>query len=337
MQINKGKLSASLIAILFGVFTIWQQEMVRYLWMQGKGQLSIMSNTVPIEHILKSDTLSAKSRFLLELIPEIKSFAKNTLGLIPDDNYTKYYNQNGKPILWALTACPPYSLEAYKWGFPFLGELEYKGFFEKSAGSMELEELRNQGFDVDLGEVGAWSTLGILSDPILSSMLELDTGNFVRLLLHEMTHATVYIADDGVFNENMATFIGDRGAMQFLIQQFGKNSAVVRRYQETLADIELFSEYTVAYSKSINLLYNSLPADATIWPIMKQKSFTAYKNRLYLLPFNHKKRFQKLQESELNNTFFTGFLMYHNQQDSIQKLIKELHSGNIKEWVESLK
>ena len=122
-----------------------------------------------------------------------------------------------------------------------------------------------------------------------------------------------------------------------MIQKFEENSEVVRRYKGTLDDIELFSEYTVAYSKSIDLLYKSLPDDSRMWPMMKQRSFTAYKNQLYLLPFNDKKRFQKLQKSELNNTFFTGFLMYHNQQDSIRKMIKELHSGNIKDWVGSLK
>ena len=337
MQNNKGKISLILITILVGVFSIWHREMIGYLWMQGKDQLSIINNTIPIADVLKSDTLTAKSRFLLELIPEIKSFSENELGLTPGDNYTEYYQQNGKPILWALTACPPYSLEAHKWAFPFLGKLEYKGFFEKPAGVIEAQELQNEGFDVDLGEVSAWSTLGILSDPVLSSMLELDTGKFVRLLIHEMTHATVYISGDGVFNENMATYIGDRGAMQFMIQKFEENSEVVRRYKETLDDIELFSKYTVAYSKSIDLLYKSLPDDSRMWPMMKQRSFAAYKNQLYLLPFNNKKRYQKLQKSELNNTFFTGFLMYHNQQDSIQNLIKELHSGNIKDWVGSLK
>ncbi|MAZ35855.1 aminopeptidase [Salibacteraceae bacterium] len=337
LQYNKGKISLFLILSLVGVFSFWQREMIGYLWMQGKGQLSIVSNTIPLDDVLKSDTISAKNRFLLELIPEIKSFSEKELGLTPGDNYTSYYQQKGKPILWALTACPPYSLEPYKWSFPILGELEYKGFFEKPLGDLEAQKLQNQGFDIELGEVSAWSTLGILSDPILSSMLELDTGKFVRLLVHELTHATVYISSDAVFNENMATYIGDKGALQFLNQKFGENSPVVQRYKETLQDIELFSEYTVAYSKSIDLLYKSLPSDSSMWPILKQRSFKAYKNKLFLLPFNDRKRYQNVQKLALNNTFFTGFLMYHNQQDSIQKLIKELHAGSIKNWVESIK
>ena len=80
LQYNKGKISLFLILSLVGVFSFWQREMIGYLWMQGKGQLSIVSNTIPLDDVLKSDTISAKNRFLLELIPEIKSFSEKELG-----------------------------------------------------------------------------------------------------------------------------------------------------------------------------------------------------------------------------------------------------------------
>lgn len=330
------KILISVLAVLL-LLAFWHRNMIGYLWMQGKGQLAIISNTIPVDEVLLSDTLSPKSRFLLELVPEIKHFAKKELGLTPKNNYTSFYNQNGQPILFALTACPTYSLEPYKWNFPVLGSLEYKGFFDKSLGEKEASELKIKGYDVDLGEVSAWSTLGILSDPILSSMLTLDTGKFVRLLIHELTHATVYISDDAIFNENMATYIGDQGAKMFLEKKFGRNSQEVEDYLKILEDIETFTEYTVAYSKSVDLLYKSLPSDSTIWPMLKQRTFKAYKDKLYRLPFNNRERYRKLQTAELNNTFFTGFLMYHNQQDSIQKLIKTAYGGSIKPWVESMK
>ncbi len=327
-------LSTLVLMLLFGVY---HRKMVIYLSQQASGQLKIISNTISIEEALQSDTISDKSRYLLELIPEIKTFAELELGLTPKSNYTNFYNQNGEPILWALTACPAYTLEPYKWNFPILGELEYKGFFEKSIGKKEESRLKQLGYDTELSEVSAWSTLGILSDPILSSMLELDTGRFVRLLIHELTHATVYIADDAMYNENLATYVGDNGALAFLIKKYGASSRTVNHYKNELQDIEQFSEFTNAFSKSLEQFYNTLPAHSSFWPMMKSRMIQSYKNNLVLLPFNNKKKYRKINDYELNNAYFTGFLMYHNQQDSIARLVKNEYSGSIKKMIEALK
>ncbi len=325
------------VLILAVVFLTYHWHMLSYLLMQGKGQLQIITKTVSIESVLEQDTLTESAEFYLKLVPEIKTYAEQELGLEPGDNYTTYFDQKGKPILWALTACPPYSLKPYRWEFPILGALEYKGYFDKSAGMIEAERLKQQGLETDLGEVSAWSTLGILSDPILSSMLELDTGRFVRLLIHELTHATVYISDDAVFNENLATYVGDQGALKFLKQKFGSESGVVQSYSNTLEDIQTFSDYTNSFSKSLKQFYSTLPPDSNLWHSMKSRMFQAYKNQLFLLPLNDRMRYKKLSEAELNNTFFTGFLMYHNQQDSIDRILMERYEGKIKNWMEELK
>ncbi len=322
---------------LLVLIVLWQREMVAYLWMQGKGQMKIISNTVPILKVLESDTLSPKERYFLHLIPEIKEFARTELGLTPKDNYTEFYNQKGQPILWALTACSAYNLEPYLWSFPILGNLEYKGFFDKNIGEIEKLELEKMGYDVDLGEVSAWSTLGILSDPLLSSMLELDTGRFVRLLIHELTHTTIYISDDAIFNENLATYVGDNGGLEFMKKTYGTSSSEVEEYQEMLEDIKTFTEYTVAYSKSLELTYASLPQNEQLWPMLKERSIQSYKDKLRLIPFNNRKRYSSFRKQELNNTFFTGFLMYHNQQDSIQRLVSENFNGSIKDWISAMK
>jgi predicted aminopeptidase len=59
-------------------------------------------------------------------------------------------------------------------------------------------------------EVG--QRLGWFTDPILSKMLMRSEGDLANLIIHEMSHATIFVKDSIEFNENLATFIGDRGA-----------------------------------------------------------------------------------------------------------------------------
>ena len=82
-------------------------------------------------------------------------------------------------------------------------------------------ELESEGYEVRIRPVGAWSTLGFFNDPILSNMLERSPGALAELIIHEMTHATLYVKDGVDFNENLATFVGEQGALEFLEAQYG--------------------------------------------------------------------------------------------------------------------
>lgn len=312
-------------------------RMTHYLFLQAKGQIDVIWNTESVEQVLADPQTSDEVRYKLNLIEEVKVFAEEKLCLTPGTNYTTYYDQKGLPILWALTACEPYSLQPYKWDYPILGKLDYKGFFDKEVGIKEMNQLREKGYDVDLGEVSAWSTLGILSDPVLSSMLELDTGKLVRLILHETTHATLYISGDAAFNENLATYVGDQGALQFMKEKYGEESGEYLSYVGLLEDINTFSGYTVSFTQSLNELYHSLPEDQTYWGAIKQKAIQGYKDGLYKQLFNKPSRYRKLSKYELNNTFFTSFLLYRNQQDSIAKICEEQYAGKICKMIEGFK
>jgi predicted aminopeptidase len=178
-----------------------------YYYMQAKGQLAILWNVTPVEEVLKSPTLSENMRTKLALVQEIKSFGEKELGLTPTQNYTTFFHQHGRPILWVLSASKPFKLESYTWWFPIVGRVGYKGFFVEEKGRFEMQKLKEKGYDTELGEVSAWSTLGWFKDPVLSSMLQKSEGELARLILHEMTHSTLYIESDAVFNENLATLL----------------------------------------------------------------------------------------------------------------------------------
>jgi predicted aminopeptidase len=63
--------------------------------------------------------------------------------------------------------------------------------------------------------VPAYSTLGWLADPVTDPMLRHGDPYLVETLIHELVHATVFFADDADFNEGIASFIGQEGAVRF--------------------------------------------------------------------------------------------------------------------------
>ena len=159
------KKSLLIVVAAIASYAIWNWDLVLYGIAQGQGQLHIMQEARPIADIMADPEFPDSLKTKLDLIQEIRDFAIDSLGLTDSDSYREVYDQKGEPILWIVTACQPYALEDYKWEFPLLGALSYKGHFEKWKADAEAAELAKTGLDTDVGEVSAWSTLGWLDDP----------------------------------------------------------------------------------------------------------------------------------------------------------------------------
>jgi predicted aminopeptidase len=106
-------------------------------------------------------------------------------------------------------------LRAYTWWFPIVGDVPYKGFFDVAAAVQAERRLRDDGFDAYLRPSPAFSTLGFFNDPVLSTSLDADSVYLANTVIHELTHNTFYAADQAVFNESFANFVGSRGAAAF--------------------------------------------------------------------------------------------------------------------------
>ena len=204
------------IAAILILAALWNFRLIAYGVGQLTGQLKIIRGSVPVEEVLQNPGTDSDYRKKLELIAEIRKFATDSLGLTDTDNYTTFYDQQHKPLMWVVTGCKPYALEAKKWHFPIIGEVSYKGFFEEDLAKAEAEKIRNEGYIADIYSPSAWSTLGYFKDPILSGMLKRSPGRLAELIIHESTHATCYIESSVDFNENFATFTGEPGAAIFL-------------------------------------------------------------------------------------------------------------------------
>ena len=185
----------------------------------ASGQLKILWRREPIEEAIRDDRHPDEVRALLSLTLEVREFAK-TLGLTVDGQYTSYVNWPGDRIVTTLVRTRAGSLDAVPWRYPFLGQLPYRGYFDRERAEREAEQLLRDGrYDVCVSGVTAYSTLGWLDDPVTRPMLARGAPSLVETLLHELVHATAFLPGEADFNESAAQFIGQQAAIRFFEQE----------------------------------------------------------------------------------------------------------------------
>ncbi|TAF24722.1 MAG: aminopeptidase [Runella slithyformis] len=298
------------------------------------------ARTRPIADVLQDATFPDSLKKQLRLIADIKRFAVDSLGLDDSGSYTQLYDQQGKPILWVITASEKYRLVAKEWAFPVIGKFAYKGFFDTTRAQTEQKMLIAAGFDTQIGEVSAWSTLGFLKDPVLSSMLYRGEGSLANLIMHEMTHGTLFVKDNLELNENLANFVGDYGATRFMQNRHGANSPQLQRYEFRKRYNDAFSQHVLMGAKQLNSLYNTFTASF----LDKQKDSlkTALIRQIVsrsdtLLGGLVGQKYPWRPQKTLNNAFFIGYLTYHARQNQFRTEFETRFKGNFLAYLRYLK
>ena len=328
------------ITLLLLILILSNCNLIIYGIQQGAGQMRIVRNAEPIEEILNDSLTSDSLRQKLMLVGKIKRYAEDTLGLNPSKNYNTLYDQKGKDILWVVVAAQEFKMETYEWKFPFLGKVPYKGYFDHEKAVKEAKKMKEEGYDARIGTVSAWSTLGFFKDPILSEMLNQNEGMIARLIIHELTHSTLYVKGNSQFNENLATFVGTQGAKQYLIDKYGANSKQYRNYLGELSDIEKFSEHVLKGANLLDSLYAGFSSESLEdKQQMKEELITKIVNDIDTVQFYEARDFSKLKNPKNlpNNAFFVGYITYHKDQDEFSKQFNEEFNSNFREYLQYLK
>ncbi len=186
-----------------------------YIVKQGLFQGSLLLRAKKITEVLKRDDLDPRTERYLRLSLDVLKFAKEQLGMKMGSSYLKYVDIRRPWVTQVVTAAYRDRLELRLFKFPVVGALPYKGFFQEDDAKDEENELNSAGFDVDRREVDAYSTIGYLPDPVISTMFS-NEGRFIELLFHELTHLNFYFEGQGDFNEAFATWMGLNCTLQFL-------------------------------------------------------------------------------------------------------------------------
>lgn len=325
-------------AILVGVY---HGDLLEYGLRMAKGQIKIVLNARPVKDYLGDPSIPDSLKAKVRLIQDIKKFTVDSMGLYPSENYSTVYDQKGKHLLWVVTACEKYALKPKLWKFPVVGKVSYKGFFNQQQAERESRRLEEEGYEAKIRTVDAWSTLGWFKDPIMSSMLEQKPGEIANVIIHELSHGTIYVKNDAEYSENLASFIGDLGSYWYLQSVYGRDSREYTEFYQDNEDYRKFARHFVGGAHRLDSLYTSsrfigLPEgekdnekQALVHDIVHDLDTIHFYN-----PAHYASRFQ---QNPPNNAFFIIFLQYNNQQDEFEAEYQRVAGGDMRKYVAYLR
>ncbi|HUL37936.1 MAG TPA: aminopeptidase [Thermodesulfobacteriota bacterium] len=294
-----------------------------YLSKLGWHQSSITFHSVPIQEILENEGVSQEAKGKIRFIQEVKRYGEEKLGLARTKSYSKYFGVEGS-VLHVITASEKDCLKLYQWDFPITGKVTYKSFFTEEGVLKEKRFLEGKGYDTFVQEAGAYSTLGWLKDPIFSPMLQWDEATLANVILHEMTHTTIYFKGQTDFNEQMATFVGNRGAIDFLTEKYGEGSQEVVEAIHNQEDDLLFSRWIDQACERLSNFYSKdIPREEKI--AGREEIFGSLKEEFETISFKTD-CYKNFGKKSLNNSVLLAYRRYMHRLDNFDAVYEYLGS-----------
>ncbi|MCX6929740.1 MAG: aminopeptidase, partial [Verrucomicrobia bacterium] len=204
------------LALLLAVLAMSGCRTLSYYSQAIKGQYQIVACQQKIEKLVADPQTPAPLKTKLQLVQSLRTFAAKDLQLPVDGHYEKYADLHRPFVVWNVEAAPEFSLEPKAWWYPFVGSLEYRGYFAKPGAEKYGAWLQTKGYDVYVGGVPAYSTLGWFKDPVLNTFIFDPEPDLAETLFHELGHQRVFASGDTDFNEAFATTVGQEGARRWL-------------------------------------------------------------------------------------------------------------------------
>jgi predicted aminopeptidase len=295
-----------------------------YLLKQGAGQAQLLMSRTSVAKVMDAPDTPAETKDRLTLINDAKTYAETVIGLKKSNNYQEFVKLDRDAVSYVVSAAPPDKLEPYTWWFPIIGSVPYKGFFDRNDAVALQNELKGQGYDTILRGVPAFSTLGWLPDPVYSPFVKYDRATLANIVIHELTHVTLYLAGQASFNEGFATFVGNMGAQDFLKRKYGADSDEYKSAKAEVADNAVFTEFIQDVSAKLDALYSSnkpkdekLAERETIFAWAKDAFQTQYLPRMKGHQFRH------FPSGTFNNASLISYRTYYNRLDRFEAAYKK--------------
>jgi len=311
-----------------------------YVAEQGARYLALRSKAVGAEKALSDPATSEATRDLLRRAGEARQFALGELGLRETRNYTSVVTLDADRLATVVQACAELSFDRYLWPYPVVGKLPYRGYFDPAEARAEAERLEKLGYDVIARPVDAFSTLGFLADPLFSFMSAYDEAEVADLVIHEMTHATVFLKggpEVGQFNEELATFVGREGALRYLARKYGALSPEVAAARVARKDAEAFSAFLRATAAELEAVYAS-EAEPSAKRLRKAEVIAARAEEFrkgYDASFAAD-RYRGFDMSKVNNAWLDLYRLYEGEPELYAEYCGKACGGDLRRMIEAM-
>ena len=229
------------------------------------GHLEILQAARPVPQVLADPATAATLRERLVLSQRMRDFAVSELGEPDNASYRRYADLHRPAAVWNVVAAPELSLAAKTWCFAIVGCVGYRGYYAQPRADALAAELKQEGLDVAVYPVPAYSTLGRLptggffADPLLNTFIGYPEGELARLVFHELAHQVVFIPGDTAFNESFASTVEKIGEARWLAEHASAEArAAAARAETRRAD---FRALTTRYRDELARVYAGAASD----------------------------------------------------------------------------
>jgi predicted aminopeptidase len=299
------------------------------------GQMELLHRAQPISAILSDPAADLSLKRALAKAVELRAFASREL-LLPDNrSYTSYADLQRPFVVWNVFAAGEFSTEAKKWCFVGVGCVNYRGFFSKGDADHFAQDLQHEGYDVSVGGVPAYSTLGWFNDPILNTFIGYAETELARLMFHELAHQLIFVRDDSAFNESFATTVELEGVSRWL----ARNGTAAQRaaLDATQHRQSAFAAIVLNTRRSLETVYASEATD-TEKRASKARLFTELRAALARLQTGTSgaSRSDRWQTLRLNNAHLASIATYTQLVPAFQALLAQQH-GDIGQFYAAVK
>jgi predicted aminopeptidase len=281
----------------------------RFLSQAAVGQWDLYRRARPLAEVAADSKTAPHTRELLREVFRIKSFGQRQ-GLSMHENYEDFVALDRPFVVWFVNASDPLAFEPNTFWFPVVGSFPGLSWFREADARAFAHVLVDQGWDVNVRGVSAYSTGGWFDDPILSTMLPEErpeaVGLLANLLLHESLHATVLLENQQYFNESLASFVADQLTPLYLRERFGEHSQELLSYVKLRREKEQATDLLLRAYFELSELYESDSNEAHKRR-EKARIFAAIERAI---PF----------ESPPNNATLIGFALYHEGKAEMARL-----------------
>lgn len=293
----------------------------------------------PLSALAKKKDAPEGLKLFLARVEAIRQFSTQKAGMSPTRNYTRYVAVDKEYVADVVQACAADSFTRYYWRYPFLGALPYKGFYDKAKAEKEAAKLRAAGLDVIVRPVDAFSSLGFFSDPLYSFMLDYDEDVLAETILHESSHASLFVKGADQFNEEFATFTGRKACELYMNERYGSDSQELARRRSRENDNGSF----VAFLRETALQLESVYADASLSRdavLEAKKRILEARAVLFaeLAPdLFENQGYARFDMRQINNAYLDMYRLYEEDLSLYRRWYEEKASGSLPEFVASLR
>jgi predicted aminopeptidase len=297
-----------------------------YVLRAGAAESRILSRRRPIAEVIRDPSTTDADREKLRLVTEARNYARHVLDLNAGNSFRSYSWVESDTLLLVVSGARKDRFEPYTWWFPIVGRVPYKGFFDFDAAHRQAERLAAEGYDTYVRPTGAFSTLGWFNDPLLNTVLRYDDVDLVSTVIHELLHNTLFIPSQISFNESFASFVGDRGTIEFFCMRDGETSENCARARDAWADNLLYGGFISDLIERLETLYARADLDSDAKVRKREVVFTDARTRFArdVEPGLRTSAFRSFPRRTLNNATLIGIRLYYHRLDLFEAAYQRL-------------